>query len=194
MHWTWWHFWPAWHCDESRQPWTHCLGPPQPSQTCPPGQSESELQPPWSGAGAGFGSGAGGGGVGAGVGAGAGQLRRTSVARTRTKRGMRPSFPGGVLEQSAMNTPQDREKAHQMVAGGAKLVDVRTPNEFASGHIDGAVNIPLQELPNRFQEIGPPATAVVVYCAKGPRSAMAEQFLRAQGFAEVLNLGGMSTW
>lgn len=93
-----------------------------------------------------------------------------------------------------MNTPQAREKAHQMVAAGAKLVDVRTPNEFAAGHLDGAVNIPLQELPKRFHEIGPPATAVVLYCAKGPRSAMAEQFLRQQGFAQVHNLGGMSAW
>jgi phage shock protein E len=93
-----------------------------------------------------------------------------------------------------MNTPQDKEKAHQMVAAGARLVDVRTPNEFASGHLDGAVNIPLQELPKRFQEIGPPSTAVVVYCAKGPRSAMAEQFLRQQGFDQVHNLGGLGTW
>ena len=93
-----------------------------------------------------------------------------------------------------MNTPQDREKAHQMVAAGAKLLDVRTPNEFAGGHLDGAVNIPLQELPRRFQEIGPPSTAVVVYCAKGPRAAMAEQFLRQQGFGQVHNLGGMGSW
>jgi len=81
-----------------------------------------------------------------------------------------------------------------MVEAGARLVDVRTPREFASGHLEGAVNIPLQELPNRVQEIGPPGTPVVVYCAQGPRSAMAERFLRAQGFADVHNLGGMSTW
>ena len=93
-----------------------------------------------------------------------------------------------------MNTPEDREKAHQMVKRGARLVDVRTPHEYAAGHLDGAVNIPLQELPQRFQEIGPPQTAVVVYCAQGPRSAMAERFLRTQGFADVHNLGGMSTW
>lgn len=93
-----------------------------------------------------------------------------------------------------MNTPQDREKAHQMVDGGARLVDVRTPREFAAGHLEGAVNIPLQDLPNRYQEIGPPQTAVVVYCAQGPRSSMAERFLRTQGYADVHNLGGMSTW
>ena len=93
-----------------------------------------------------------------------------------------------------MNTLEDREKAHQMVGAGAKLVDVRTPREFAAGHLEGAVNIPLQDLPGRVQEIGPPQTAVVVYCAQGPRSAMAERFLRSQGFEDVLNLGGMSTW
>jgi phage shock protein E len=93
-----------------------------------------------------------------------------------------------------MNTPQDREKAHQMVEQGARLVDVRTPREYAAGHLEGAVNIPLQELPNRYQEIGPPQTPVVVYCAQGPRSAMAERFLRTQGYSDVHNLGGMSTW
>ncbi|HEY8208259.1 MAG TPA: rhodanese-like domain-containing protein [Myxococcaceae bacterium] len=93
-----------------------------------------------------------------------------------------------------MNTQEDREKAHRMVEAGARLVDVRTPQEFAGGHLEGAVNIPLQELPDRLQEIGPPQTAVVVYCAQGPRSAMAERFLRTQGFADVHNLGGMKTW
>jgi rhodanese-related sulfurtransferase len=99
-----------------------------------------------------------------------------------------------MVEQGAMNTLEDREKAHRMVQAGARLVDVRTPKEFAAGHLDGAVNIPLQELPTRLQEIGPPQTAVVVYCAQGPRSAMAERFLLAQGFSDVHNLGGMSTW
>ena len=42
-----------------------------------------------------------------------------------------------------MNTPLDREKAHQMVEAGAQLVDVRTRREFAGGHLEGAVNIPL---------------------------------------------------
>src|SRR6185295_16688941 len=100
-----------------------------------------------------------GGGAGGGAGAGAAQPRARRVARVSRERSIRPSFPGAVLEQSVMNTPQDREKAHQMVAAGAKLVDVRTPNEFAAGHLDGAVNIPLQELPKRFQEIGSPSTA-----------------------------------
>jgi len=193
MHWTWWHLWPPGHCDAWWQPGTHSLGPPQPSQTCPPGQSVSTVHPPTVVRGGGVAVWVSGGG-GGGAGAGAAQPRRARVARARMERSIRPSFTGAVLEQSAMNTPQDRDKARQMVAAGAKLVDVRTPNEFASGHLDGAVNIPLQELPKRFQEIGPPSTAVVVYCAKGPRSAMAEQFLRQQGFGQVHNLGGMGTW
>jgi phage shock protein E len=93
-----------------------------------------------------------------------------------------------------MNTPEDRELAHRMVAEGALLVDVRMPHEFAAGHLEGARNIPLQVLPQRVSELGPPTTAVVVYCAKGPRSAMAEQFLRQQGFTQVHNLGGIGNW
>ena len=46
------------------------------------------------------------------------------------------------------------QDARKMVSQGAKLVDVRTPSEFASGHIEGAVNIPLQQLTERISELG----------------------------------------
>jgi hypothetical protein len=47
-----------------------------------------------------------------------------------------------------------RADAHQMVEAGARLVDVRTPDEFAAGHIVCSVNIPLQDLHARIDEIG----------------------------------------
>ena len=47
-----------------------------------------------------------------------------------------------------------REQAHQWVEAGAMLVDVRTPEEFAARHLEGAVNIPLNELPERLDELG----------------------------------------
>lgn len=84
--------------------------------------------------------------------------------------------------------------AHAIVAGGGRLVDVRSPGEFAGGHLGGAVNIPLDELGRRVVEIGPPETAVVVYCLSGARSARAASLLRAQGFTHVSDLGAMSRW
>jgi rhodanese-related sulfurtransferase len=84
--------------------------------------------------------------------------------------------------------------AKRLVQGGARLVDVRSPEEFAAGHIEGAVNIPVHELSGRMAELEPKDRAVVVYCASGARSARAASDLRAAGFASVHNLGAMSRW
>ena len=86
-------------------------------------------------------------------------------------------------------------KARQLVSAGALLVDVRTPTEFASGHVDGAKNIPVSELGTRASELGTDhARPVVIYCASGMRSASAKGKLRKLGFAHVFDLGGMSRW
>src|SRR5690349_21110012 len=68
------------------------------------------------------------------------------------------------------------EDAHRWVSEGARLVDVRSPGEYAAGHIQGAVNIPVQELPKRVGELGKDkGRAIVVYCASGSRSAHAKR-------------------
>ncbi|WP_163784473.1 rhodanese-like domain-containing protein [Myxococcus vastator] len=92
-------------------------------------------------------------------------------------------------------TPQElSEKARQLVAGGAVLLDVRTPQEFQEGHPEPARNIPVQELPRRLAEVGPPGTRVVVYCAAGGRSAQAAQLLHANGFLDVFDLKSVKNW
>lgn len=84
--------------------------------------------------------------------------------------------------------------AHQLVKDGARLVDVRTPQEFSAGHIEGAVNIPLQELDTRMGELGNKDGQIVLYCRSGNRSAQAAQRLKGAGFSAVHNLGAMSRW
>lgn len=86
------------------------------------------------------------------------------------------------------------EQAHTLVSSGARLVDVRTPEEYADGHLPGAVNIPVDELGRRLDELGPRDKPVVVYCASGVRSASAARILAAAGFSAVHNLGAMSNW
>ena len=86
------------------------------------------------------------------------------------------------------------QQAHALVDGGALLLDVRTPGEFASGHIDGAVNIPVQDLANRLGEIKDKQRDIVVYCRSGGRSAQAKQVLSANGYTAVHDLGGMGRW
>ncbi|MBX5481229.1 MAG: rhodanese-like domain-containing protein [Myxococcaceae bacterium] len=84
--------------------------------------------------------------------------------------------------------------ARRKVAAGAVLLDVRTPQEFMAGHLEGAKNIPVQELQRRLDEVGPKSTPVVVYCAGGMRAAAACEVLRRSGFEDVFNLGAMSAW
>jgi phage shock protein E len=76
---------------------------------------------------------------------------------------------------------------------GAKVVDVRTPAEYASDHYPDAVNIPLDSLSSRTGELGDPSRPVVVYCASGMRSSRAKAVLEKAGFASVLNGGGLSS-
>ena len=86
------------------------------------------------------------------------------------------------------------EQAKKMVEEGAKLVDVRSPEEFQSGHLDGAINVPVAELEERLAEVGPKDQPVVVYCASGFRSARAARILDGKGFTHVADLGAMSSW
>lgn len=85
------------------------------------------------------------------------------------------------------------EEARKLVAEGASLLDVRTQQEFAAGHIEGALNIPLQELQQRLHEL-PKDRPVVVYCRSGNRSSSAAKLLENQGYSAVHDLGGMSRW
>ncbi|MCE7948974.1 MAG: rhodanese-like domain-containing protein [Chloroflexi bacterium CFX4] len=73
------------------------------------------------------------------------------------------------------------------------LLDVRTVGEFASGHIGGAANIPVEELANRLAEV-PNDQPIVIYCRSGNRSAQAARILRSAGYAVVYDLGGIITW
>ena len=74
---------------------------------------------------------------------------------------------------------------------GAMAIDVRSPDEYQSGHYLGAKNIPLQELENRLSELGGKNTPIVVYCASGMRSAKALKILTNAGFTDVMNAGTM---
>jgi rhodanese-related sulfurtransferase len=85
-------------------------------------------------------------------------------------------------------------EARQLVAAGARLLDVRSPGEFDRGHLPGAINVPVQELEARLTEVGPPDHDVVVYCRSGHRSTNAAELLRRHGFTKVHNLGPMTAW
>lgn len=73
------------------------------------------------------------------------------------------------------------------------FIDVREPHEWSAGHIDGAVHIPMRELPTRLGEIGTERPLAAV-CRSGQRSGRVTAFLRDNGF-HVENLeGGLKAW
>jgi phage shock protein E len=78
------------------------------------------------------------------------------------------------------------------VRNGQKTwVDVRTPEEYAGGHVPGAINIPLDQIQGRLDEFKDMPKPVVAYCRSGARSGMATSILKGAGIQEVINGGGI---
>lgn len=93
------------------------------------------------------------------------------------------------LLRSLMGGGENPELA-QIVKSGAYLVDVRTPEEFSSGHVKGSVNIPLDSIPKQLGKFKG-KSHIVVFCRSGNRSGQAKAFLNQNGFGNVTNGG---TW
>jgi rhodanese-related sulfurtransferase len=75
-----------------------------------------------------------------------------------------------------------------LMADGAIILDVRTPGEYASGHIKGSINMPLNTLPMQMAKLKKDKP-VITCCASGMRSGSARSTLLANGFQEVYNAG-----
>jgi phage shock protein E len=91
--------------------------------------------------------------------------------------------------QSIFNAT-DKTDYKKMVSEGAVVVDVRSAGEFASGHIPGSVNIPLEELSFRADELE--SKMVITCCRSGNRSGMALHILNESGI-EAINGGAWDT-
>ena len=74
----------------------------------------------------------------------------------------------------------------------AVILDVRTANEYARGHIEGAVNIPLDQIDLATTELA--GRKLYVHCASGARSRRAVAALKAAGFPDAENIGGIVSW
>lgn len=71
----------------------------------------------------------------------------------------------------------------------ATLIDVREPSEFATGHVEGSLNIPLGQVPQRIEEFRDMERPLVLFCRSGNRSGMAVSMLQANGLEGVYNAG-----
>lgn len=105
------------------------------------------------------------------------------------------SLTAGCAMQN--NPSVDVEEASRMADNKETFIlDVRTPAEYADGHLANSVLVPLQEIERRANDL--PADKnrpILVYCRSGNRSGRAQQFLRENGYANVFNLkGGILAW
>ena len=71
----------------------------------------------------------------------------------------------------------------------ATIVDVREPSEYEQGMVEGSINIPLGDVPNRIEEFKAMKKPLVLCCRSGARSGQAVQFLEANGVVDLFNGG-----
>ena len=90
----------------------------------------------------------------------------------------------------------DAEAAKEMMdTKDVLILDVRTESEYDSGHIEGAINLPLDQIEDLYLEvIGDKNTVLLVYCRSGNRSQTASEKLSKLGYKEVYNFGGINNW
>lgn len=86
-------------------------------------------------------------------------------------------------------TEISKEQLNKMIEKGAILVDVRSPQEFAEGHLDNAISLPEYEMNQKVKDILPDKLQVIiVYCSTGHRSQKAQKELQKLGYQKVYNL------
>lgn len=90
--------------------------------------------------------------------------------------------------------PEDAKKLLESENPPA-LIDVREPDEFASGHIPNAVDVPLGDVVNGVIRLGiPKDQPIMVYCRTGRRSSEAASKLQGAGYQKIYDLGGITDW
>lgn len=77
----------------------------------------------------------------------------------------------------------------ELMKEGAVILDVRTPGEYATGHIKGSLNIPVDSLGRNLNKLKQKDKHIITCCASGMRSAAAKNLLRSSGYTSVHNGG-----
>ena len=73
----------------------------------------------------------------------------------------------------------------------AKLVDVRSPQEYKEGHLPSSINLPLYKIEEQYKKVFPDEnTAIIVYCQSGNRSNKAIEILESKGYKNLYNIDG----
>jgi rhodanese-related sulfurtransferase len=98
-------------------------------------------------------------------------------------------------DSNAQNNTLDKVTVTSLesdIASGIQLIDVRTPQEFNEGHIQGASNLPLDVISAGALPETPKDQKLYLYCRSGNRSAEAKKVLEKSGYTNIVDLGGMN--
>ena len=106
-----------------------------------------------------------------------------------------PASTPAVAQQAPKSISQEALLERQARHDASLFVlDVRTPSEFAAGHVPDAVNIPYDQIASRLQDV-PKDKDVVLYCKSGRRAGLAAEVLEAHGYTRLEHLqGDMEAW
>jgi phage shock protein E len=123
------------------------------------------------------------------------QVPSTNAVATKAASGK--TIAAASIKNAAAIQMISPSNAKLMLANNPKvlLIDVRTADEFAAGHIAGSKLLPYDEIIARTSELPKdPKTPIIVYCRSGRRSAIAAETLSGLGFTEIYDLGGIQDW
>ena len=88
-----------------------------------------------------------------------------------------------------------KNQVQELTEKNGILVDVRTKEEFEEGHLPGALNIPMEEAEDRFEDECPDKERFYgLYCHSGGRSEVVTEFLQSIGYVNAKNIGGVISW
>jgi len=99
----------------------------------------------------------------------------------------------GMLAENVLNGDVPVADWLALDRTGALILDVREPNEFAGGHIDGAINVPLTQLRQRYGELAKDRD-IWITCGVGQRAYYAARFLAQHGYRASILSGGAATY
>jgi len=91
----------------------------------------------------------------------------------------------GLFNFFGLGTNKDTEKISEYLQNKAVVIDVRTPAEFADGHVEGSVNIPLDTIANKIEEIKNYKKQIITCCRSGARSGNAANILNNNGMDSI---------
>ncbi len=128
------------------------------------------------------------------VAVGCGSDGDSSVASTAAP-STAPTTAAPVGAPAVLLSPQEGAALIASMGPALTLIDVRTPEEFAAGHIEGAINFDLEggQFSAQIAPLDRSAT-YAVYCHSGRRSALAAQAMTDAGFNQLYDIGGLQDW